>query len=74
MNGINVNLLKAKLVERGMNVSQLAEMIGIDRATIYRKLKDGGSGLLISEVNAIIMALNLTIAEAVAIFFTDQVA
>ena len=74
MNGINVNLLKAKLVERGMNVSQLAEMIGIDRATIHRKLKDGGSGLLISEVNAIIVALNLTIAEAVAIFFTDQVA
>ena len=73
MNGINVNMLKAKLVERGLNLSQLAEMIGIDRATIYRKLKDGGTGLLISEVNAIVAALNLTVAEAVAIFFTQAV-
>lgn len=74
MNGINVNLLKAKLVERGLNMSNLAEMIGIDRATLYRKVKDGGGGLLVSEMNAIVTALGLSIAEATAIFFTSTVA
>jgi DNA-binding phage protein len=74
MGGVNVNLLKAKLVERGLNLTKLAEMIGIDRATLYRKLKDNGAGLLIGEANAIVRALNLTAKEATEIFFTQCVA
>lgn len=74
MNGINVNLLKAKLVERGLNVEQLAEMIDIDRSTLYRKLKSGGDGLTVSEANAIIRALSLSLQDAVSIFFTTEVA
>ena len=74
MGGVNVNLLKAKLVERGLNFTNLAEMIGIDRATLYRKLKDNGAGLLIGEVNSIVRALKLTVTEATEIFFTQSVA
>ena len=74
MGGVNVNLLKAKLVERGLNLTNLAEMIGIDRATMYRKLKDNGAGLLIGEVNSIVKVLNLTVKEASEIFFTQCVA
>ena len=74
MGGVNVNLLKAKLVERGLNLTNLAEMIGIDRATMYRKLKNNGAGLLIGEVNEIVKALKLTVKEATEIFFTQCVA
>ena len=74
MGGVNVNLLKAKLVERGLNFTNLAEMIGIDRTTLYRKLKDNGAGLLIGEVNSIVRALKLTVTEATEIFFTQSVA
>lgn len=74
MGGVKVNLLKARLVERDMNLSDLAEMIGIDRSTLYRKLQNNGAGLLIGEVNAIVSVLKLTVQEAVDIFFTQQVA
>lgn len=74
MGGVKVNLLKARLVERDMNLSDLAEMIGIDRSTLYRKLQNNGAGLLIGEVNAIVSGLKLTVQEAVDIFFTQQVA
>ena len=72
MGGVKVNLLKARLVERDMNLSDLAEMIGIDRSTLYRKLQNNGAGLLIGEVNAIVSVLKLTVQEAVDIFFTQR--
>ena len=34
---VNTNKLKGKIVECGMNISELAELIGIDKATLYRK-------------------------------------
>lgn len=37
---MNINKLKGKIVENGMNVEQLAGAIGIDRATLYRKLNE----------------------------------
>lgn len=39
---VNVNKLKGKIVENGMTVSALAEKIGVDRATLYRKLSNNG--------------------------------
>ena len=35
---VNVNKLKAKMVELGTNVDELSEKIGMDRATFYRRL------------------------------------
>ena len=74
MNGINVNLLKAKLVERGLNVTALADMIKIDRSTLYRKLQENGINITVGEANAIVIALGLSVQEAVAIFFSNKVA
>ena len=34
---VNVNKLKAKMVELGTNVDELSEKIGMDRATFYRR-------------------------------------
>lgn len=74
MLNVNVNKLKGKIVENGMTVSTLAEKIGIDRATLYRKLSNNGETMLVKDANAIVSALQLTADEALAIFFSQVVA
>ena len=74
MGGVKVNYLKARLVERNMSIGDLAEQIGVDRSTLYRKLNDNGAGLLIGEVNAIVRVLGLSAREASDIFFNEEVA
>lgn len=71
---MNVNKLKGKIVENGLNVSQLASSIGIDRTTLYRKLTSNGDTLTISEAEKISKVLNLSMEDVNAIFFTDFVA
>lgn len=71
---MNVNKLKGKIVERGLNITKLAEAIGMDRSTFYRKMQNDGETFTIREVNNIVKALNLTPNEAMDIFFTNRVA
>lgn len=65
---VNVNKLKGKIVENGMTVTALAEKIGVDRATLYRKLSNNGETMLVKDANAIVSALHLTAEDALAIF------
>ncbi len=74
MLNVNVYKLKGKIVEKGMTVTKLAEKIGIDRATLYRKLRNNGDTMLVKDANAIVSELKLTSDEAVAIFFSQLVA
>ena len=71
---VNVNKLKGKLVELGWSVADLAREMEIDKATLYRKLRDNGKTMLVCEANEIIRILHLTKDEAVAIFFAENVA
>lgn len=71
---INVNKLKGKIVENGMTVSSLAEKMGIDKATLYRKLNNNAEALMLKEASAIVDILHLSIDEATAIFFSQFVA
>lgn len=71
---VNVNKLKAKLVEVGMNVEELSEKIGMDRATFYRRLSSNGDTFSIKEADSIINELGLTKEEVNAIFFSQFVA
>lgn len=71
---VNVNKLKGKIVEQGMSVSTLAEAIGVDRATLYRKMSNNGETMLVKDANNIVSALGLSADEAVAIFFSQFVA
>ena len=70
----NVNKLKGKIVEKGLSIEDLAKTLGIDRATIYRKLRRNAETLLIKEANAIVSALGLTSEETVSIFFSQLTA
>jgi plasmid maintenance system antidote protein VapI len=59
--------LKGKIVESGMNVETLAERIGVDRSSLYRKLNNFEK-ITIGEASKMKVALGLTDDEAVNIF------
>lgn len=71
---LNILKLKAAMVERGMSTADLADRIGINRATLYRKIAAQGEGFTIGEAEAITSALHLSAAESTAIFFGPSVA
>lgn len=64
---MKLNRLKAKIVERGLNVEALAVKIGIDRSSMYRKLNNFEK-ITIGEASRIKAALEMTDAEASDIF------
>lgn len=66
---MNINKLKGKIVEKGMNVEALASIIGIDRSSLYRKLNDAEK-ITIGEASKIKTALDMTDDEACEIFLT----
>ena len=64
---MNVNKLKGKIVENGMSVEELANLIGLDRATLYRKLANFEK-VTIGDAIKMKQALNLTNEDACDIF------
>ena len=68
---VNVNKLKGKIVENGLNVSELAALIGVDKATFYRKLSANGKNFTIKEADLIAEKLCLNRDEVNSIFFSQ---
>ena len=66
---MNLNKLRGKIVERGMNIEQLAIAIGVDRSSMYRKL-NAFERITIGEATKITKVLSLTSDEAVEIFLS----
>ena len=71
---VNTNKLKGKIVERGLSITSLAEEMGINRATMYRKLANGGENISVHEANVMARYLKLSQQEAMDIFFGEIVA
>lgn len=70
---VNTAKLKGLIVERGKTQQAVADSIGIDRSTFYRKMKNGGE-FSIEEVNKMVEEIPLNTKEAVLIFFGETVA
>jgi len=70
---VNTNLLKGKIVEKGLSVSSVAKAIGISTASMYRKINNYGDNMLIKEAYEIGQLLELTSDEVNAIFFASSV-
>ena len=68
MYNLNANKLNGKIVEKGMTKEGLAMAIGVDRATLFRRIKN--NRLLLSDVHKIIKTLDLTTEETLNIFFS----
>ena len=66
---MKLNKLKAKIIEKGMNVEALADAIGVERSTLYRKLNKFEK-ITIGEAVKIKEALEMTEAEATDIFLS----
>lgn len=71
---VNVKKLKGKLVECGMNVETVADQMGMDKATFYRRLANNGDTFTIGEADEISKILGLTRNEVNEIFFAQYVA
>ena len=65
--------LKVKLMRSNMSVEDLAQRMGINKVTLYRKIK-GESQFDLNEIKEVAEILNLTQNEIFSIFFTSQLA
>ena len=68
---VDIQKLKGRIVEKSKNVNEVAKEIGIDKSTLYRKIKSNGATLTIKEVTAIAKCLQLSYDDIRAIFFKD---
>jgi len=64
----NITLLNEEITKRGLTISGLADSIGINKSTFYRKLKSGGSNFLLWEIESIAKELGLTKQVVIEIF------
>lgn len=69
---VNVNKLRGAVVEHGFTMESLANSIGMDRATLYRKIANNGENFTLKEVDGIVRALSLTPDEGMRIFFAQN--
>lgn len=67
----NTLKLKAKFVENNFSVEQVANSIGINASTMYRKLANNGDSFTIAEANKLGRLLNLGASDMNEIFFTN---
>ena len=64
---MNRNKLKAKIAEKGLNITKVASLINTNRSSLYRKLNS--QRISIHEASRIKEVLGMTNEEASAIFF-----
>lgn len=74
MEMVNIRKLKAKLVEKDISIIELANILSIDKSTVYRKLNKSGDSFTVKDVEKIAKALSLTYDDINHIFFTNIVA
>lgn len=70
---VNTHMLRRKIEDRRTTVSEVAAKMGVDKATLYRRIANGET-FTIGEVGKITEILNLSHDEAVSIFFSSSVA
>lgn len=71
---VDVKKLRGKMVEHGISVEELANSMKMDRATLYRRLGNGGENFTIKEADIIVKLLKMSKEEAESIFFSQFVA
>ncbi|WP_036121777.1 helix-turn-helix domain-containing protein [Lysinibacillus sphaericus] len=70
----DINLLKEKIADCGLDMGKLASKMGMDRSTLYRKLNNQGEKLTVGDLKKIKRILNLSKDESMRIFFDNFVA
>ena len=70
--GINISLLKYKMAKMQLSHSEMAQKLGIDASTFYRKLQSNGENFTVGQMHKIVEALNLSGDEARSIFLWNN--
>lgn len=68
---VNIALLKYYIELKGMNLTQFAALLGVNRSFIYAKMRKPDS-FSRAEIKLIIQKLDLTQDEMLNIFFPDS--
>lgn len=71
---MNIRKLKAKLVEKDVSIADLANILNVDKSTVYRKFNKSGESFTVNDVDKIAKALSLTYNDINEIFFANVVA
>lgn len=66
---MDVDKLKVKIIEKGLDDTKVAELIEINRTTLYRKL-NGVDKLTIGEAVKLKTILDISNPEAIVIFLS----
>lgn len=65
----NVSILRGKIVECNTTQEALADAIGVNSSTFYRKMKNNGKNFTVGEVEKIANFLSLNSEDVMKIFF-----
>ena len=63
--------IKGRIVEKGLTHEYVAKKAGIDRSTLFRKLKNGGDTLTVRELRKIAIMLSFTPEEVSAFILSE---
>ena len=69
----NKSKFKAKIVENNLSLAKVAELLGINEATLHRKM-NGVSDFSRSEIQLLRQILNMSSNESEEIFFAVKLA
>ena len=69
---MNINDLKAEIARNSLTIPKLAEMIGLDKKTLYSRIS-GETAFKQPEIAAISQILNLSEESIIRIFFAECV-
>jgi transposase-like protein len=67
---MQINKLKAKIVEKGMNIEKVAKRLGINQSSLYRKLNNADEKITIGEAVKMKQILDIRDEEAIDIFLS----
>lgn len=67
----NIAILRGKIVERNTTQETVADEMGINRSTFYRKMKENGLPFTVGEVQRLAAILSLTGDDVMRIFFAQ---
>lgn len=71
---MNARLLKARMLENKVTIEEMAKMLSIHPATLYRKISNNTGSFTIKEAYEIVEILGLCSKDAISIFFENSVA
>lgn len=65
---IDTVALKMRMSAKGITVSDLSKILGIDESTYYRRMSNDGDTFTVGEVQKIVETLRISKRDATAIF------